>query len=197
MTRVLIACIGNILRGDDGFGVSVAEELARRSLPTGVDLIETGIGGMSIVQQLMDGYDAMVVVDAVDAGASPGTVFVLDPQVPDPSSLSIDEWRQQFSNLHLAEPSRILLFARAAGVLPARVILVGCQPERMDEYEPTLSPTVQRAVPVAAARALELAMSMLASPRSASLSKRRTHPSPPSPCRAPAPVRVEQPNRLD
>ena len=53
MTRVLIACVGNILRGDDGFGVIVAEELARRSLPTGVDLIETGIGGMSIVQQLI------------------------------------------------------------------------------------------------------------------------------------------------
>jgi hydrogenase maturation protease len=164
VTRVLIACVGNILRGDDGFGVIVAEELARRSLPTGVDLIETGIGGMSIVQQLMDGYDAMIVIDAVDRGAAPGTVFVLDPQVADPNTLSPEEWRQQFSNLHLAEPSRILLLARAAGVLPSRVILVGCQPERIDEYEPTLTATVQSAVPVAAARALELATSMLASP---------------------------------
>ena len=164
MTRVLIACVGNMLRGDDGFGVSVAEELARRSLPPGVDLIETGIGGMSIVQQLMDGYDAMIVVDAVDGGAAPGTLFVSDPQVADPETLSNDEWRQHFSNLHLAEPSRILLLARAAGVLPSRVILVGCQPERIEEYEPTLTPTMQRAVPVAAARAVELATTMLASP---------------------------------
>lgn len=178
MTRVLIACIGNVLRGDDGFGVSVAEELARRSLPAGVDLIETGIGGMSIVQQLMDGYDAMLVVDAVDRGATPGTVCVLDPQVPDPGSLSTDEWRQEFSNLHLAEPSRILLLARAAGVLPPQVQLIGCQPECIEEYEPTLTPAVQRAVAVAAARALELATSMLASPRSASLSKRRISSSP-------------------
>jgi hydrogenase maturation protease len=117
-----------------------------------------------VPQQLMDGYDAMIVVDAVDRHAAPGSVFVLDPQVADPHALSTDEWRQHFSNLHLAEPSRILLLARAAGVLPSRVILVGCQPERIEEFEPTLTPTVQRAVPVAAARALELATSMLASP---------------------------------
>lgn len=164
MTRVLIACVGNVLRGDDGFGVVVAEELTRRSLPTGAELIETGIGGMSIVQQLMDGYDALIVVDTIDRGAAPGTICVLDPQVPDPQSLCMDEWRQQFSNLHLAEPSRVLLLARAAGVLPSRVVLIGCQPERIEVYEPTLTPTVQRAVPVAADRTIEIAASMLASP---------------------------------
>ena len=116
------------------------------------------------MQQLMDGYYGLIVVDAVDRGATPGTVFVLDPRVPDPDTLSTDVWRQHFSNLHLAEPSRILLLARATGVLPTHVMLVGCQPERIEEFEPTLTPTVQRAVPVAAARALELATSMLASP---------------------------------
>jgi hydrogenase maturation protease len=164
MTRVLIACVGNILRGDDGFGVVVAEELAARSLPSGVDLIETGIGGMSIVQQLMDGYDAMILVDAVDRGTPPGSVFVLEPDVPEPDRLSTEQWRQHFSNLHLAEPSRVLLLARAARVLPARVMLVGCQPDSIEEYAPALTPTVQQAVPVAAALVLELATSMLASP---------------------------------
>jgi hydrogenase maturation protease len=163
VTRVLIACVGNILRADDGFGVAVANELEGRPLPSGVELIETGIGGMSIVQQLMDGYDALIVVDAIDRGAAPGTLFVLHPRVPDPEGLSTDEWRQQFSNLHLAEPSRILLLARAAGALPPRVVVVGCQPERIEEYAPTLTPTVQRAVPVAAARALEIAASILPS----------------------------------
>lgn len=162
MTRVLIACVGNILRGDDGFGVFVAEELARRPLPTGLDVIETGIGGMSIVQQLMDGYAALIVVDAVDRGAAPGTLFVLDPRVADPDGLSTDEWRQHFSNLHLAEPSRVLLLARAAGVLPASVSLIGCQPERVDDYEPSLTSSVQRAVPLAADRAIEIASSVLA-----------------------------------
>jgi len=164
VTRVLIACVGNILRGDDGFGVIVADELRRRSLPSGVDLIETGIGGISIVQQLMDGYDALIVLDAIDRGAAPGTVFVLNPHVPDPDGLSTDEWRQQFSNLHLAEPSRILLLARAAGVLPAHVLLIGCQPERIEDYEPTLTPAVQRAVPLVADQALEIAATMIATP---------------------------------
>lgn len=164
MSRVLIACVGNILRGDDGFGVVVAERLARESLPQGVDLIETGIGGMSIVQQLMDGYDALIVVDAVDRAAEPGTVFVLRPEIADPNHLSTDEWRQEFSNLHLAEPSRILLLARAAGVLPRTVAIVGCQSERIEDYSASLSTRVDRAVPVAAARALELAASMAATP---------------------------------
>ena len=155
-SRVLIACVGNVLKGDDGFGVAVANRLAKE-LPPRTDVIETGIGGVSIVQQLMQGYDALIVVDAVDRGAAPGTVFVLQPEVPDPSELSTEEWRREFSNLHLAEPSRVLLLARAAGVLPSRVALVGCQPERIDEYEMTLSASVQQAIVPACQRVVELA----------------------------------------
>jgi hydrogenase maturation protease len=157
MSRVLIACVGNVLRGDDGFGVAVSEELERGApLPHGVDLIETGIGGLSIVQQLMDGYDALIVVDALARGAAPGTLVVAEPLVPDPAAMPVDEWRTQFSNLHLAEPSRVLLMARAAGVLPPRVILVGCEPQTCEEYSQTLSSPVQTAVVTAAARVREL-----------------------------------------
>lgn len=157
MRRVLIACVGNVLRGDDGFGVVVAEHLGRRALPPGVEVIETGIGGMSIVQQLMDGYDALIVVDAVDRAAAPGTLFVLEPDVADPTRLPLDEWRAQFSNLHLAEPSRVLLLARAAGVLPPRVALVGCQPACLDDDSWTLSPSVYAAVELAVDRIVDLA----------------------------------------
>lgn len=161
--RVLIACVGNVLRGDDGFGVWVAEHLtAAASLPPGADLIETGIGGLSIVQELMTGYDALIVVDAVDRGARPGTLFVLDPSVPDPHGMPTDEWRAHFTNLHLAEPSRVLLLARAAGVLPAQVLIVGCQPFRCDDFDQTLSPPVQAAVSLAAARVRELAATCVA-----------------------------------
>src|ERR687884_965842 len=98
--RVLVACVGNALRGDDGFGIAVAERLASEGgLPPGVDLIETGIGGLSIVHQLMEGYATLVVVDAIDRGAPSGTVFVLEAQVPDPAGLSADEWHARFSNL--------------------------------------------------------------------------------------------------
>jgi hypothetical protein len=69
---VLVACVGNLLRRDDGFGVAVARTLADMRLPDGTVVIETGIGGLGIVHELMNGYDGLVIVDAVDVGASPG-----------------------------------------------------------------------------------------------------------------------------
>jgi hydrogenase maturation protease len=163
VSRVLIACVGNVLRGDDGFGVAVYEQLERgEPLPAGVELIETGIGGLHIVQQLMDGYDALIVVDALARGAAPGTVVVAEPRVPDPGTMPIDEWRSQFSNLHLAEPSRVLLMARAAGVLPPRLILIGCEPQTCEEYSQALSAPVQAAVVAAAAKVRELVAAVAA-----------------------------------
>jgi hydrogenase maturation protease len=156
--RVLVACVGNVLRGDDGFGQAVEQQLALSgALPPEVDLIETGIGGMAIVQQLTRGYDLLIVVDAVDRGAAPGTIFVLEPEVPEPSSLDLDEWRERFSNLHLAEPSRVMLLARALGVLPERVRIVGCQPLSCAEFSQELSPPVKAAVEAASRRVVELA----------------------------------------
>ncbi len=163
--RVLVACVGNVLRGDDGFGVAVARRLAEAGrLPDGVDLIETGIGGMSIVQQLMGGYDTLIVVDAVEQDSAPGTVFVLEPEIPDPRSMPEAEWRGLLSNLHLAEPYRVCLLARGVGVLPDTVRLVGCQPARCEEYEESLSPAVSAAVPVAAERVRALAKSLCVEP---------------------------------
>jgi hydrogenase maturation protease len=145
------------LRGDDGFGQAVERRLMTEGgLPPEVDLIETGIGGMAIVQQLMQGYDALIVVDAVDRGAAPGTVFVLEPEVPEPTALEVDDWRDRFSNLHLAEPSRVFLLARALGLLPGQVRVVGCQPLDCEDCSQNLSPPVQAAVPVAARRVRDL-----------------------------------------
>jgi hydrogenase maturation protease len=155
--RVLVACVGNVLRGDDGFGQAVERHLALiHELPAGVDVIETGIGGMGIIQQLMLGYDALIVVDAVDQGAAPGTVFTLQPDVPEPGSIDTDEWRERFSNLHLAEPSRVFLLARALGILPERVHVVGCQPLSSEDFSQELSAPVQAAVHVACDRVIEL-----------------------------------------
>jgi hydrogenase maturation protease len=150
-----VACVGNVLRHDDGFGVAVADAL-REHLPAGVDLIESGIGGMAIVHKLMDGYDTLVVVDAMECGASPGTVVVAQPAVENPADIQLDEWRERFSNLHLAEPGRVLLLARALGVLPERVLVVGCQPQECDDLVEGLSAPVAAAVSVAADRVREL-----------------------------------------
>jgi len=171
--RVLVAGVGNVLRRDDGFGVAVAARLSGEGgLPPEVDLIETGIGGLGIVQQLMEGYRALIVVDAVDRGAEPGTIFVLEPEIPDPADMPIEAWRERFSNLHLAEPARVFLLARALGVLPERVLLVGCQPQDAAELGEGLSPPVQAAVPLAARRVRQLVEELSAISYQSSLRRR-------------------------
>ncbi len=151
--RVLVVGVGNVLRGDDGFGVAVARRLAERErLPPGVDLIETGIGGLGVVHELMRGYEMLIVVDAVDQDAPPGTVFVLQPEVPDPAAIPAAEWQRLFSNLHLAEPYRVFLLAKLVGALPDRVFIVGCQPGDGETVSERLSGPVEAALPVAIER---------------------------------------------
>ena len=138
MKRVLVACVGNVLRGDDGFGPAVAERL---SLPAGAKVVETGIGGIALLQELMAGWDGLVVVDAVDSGDVPGTVTSSVPDVGEPVHVP---------DVHLANPARVLSTAKGMGVLPERVVIVGCQPADVDELGEGLSPAVERAVELAA-----------------------------------------------
>ncbi len=159
--RVLVACVGNPLRGDDGFGLAVWAAL-EGGLPAGVDLIETGIGGLGIVHQLMDGYAGLIVVDAVDRGAPPGTVLVLVPEVPEVTEPTLEEWHQQVADLHFAEPSRVLRLARALGALPDHVLVVGCQPQRCEEFGEGLSRRVAAAVPIATHRVRQIVDELLA-----------------------------------
>ena len=147
--RILIAGIGNVLRGDDGFGPAVVQTLlARGTLPPGVHAVELGIGGVGLVHELMDGYDAVVIVDAVDRGGAPGAVYVLEPDVPEVERIAATE-RQALGDPHEAVPVRALVLARAAGVLPPVVRIIGCQPAETDELSMSLSATVQPAVAVA------------------------------------------------
>ncbi len=155
--KVLVACVGNVLRGDDGFGVAVARRLEDEGqLPEQVDVIETGIGGLDIVRQLMDGYATLIVIDAIDGGAAPGTVFVLVPRVAEPAALSLEQWQADFSNMHLTEPSRVFVLAKALGVLPGNVLLIGCQPQNCLQLGEGLSPPVEAAVEIAARRVREV-----------------------------------------
>jgi len=70
--HVLVAGVGNVLHGDDGYGVAVAQRLMQRpDLPPAVKVVEVGIGGISLVQELFDGYDVLMIVDAVDRDGAP------------------------------------------------------------------------------------------------------------------------------
>lgn len=151
MSRVLVACVGNPLRADDGFGYAVAERLG--PLPAGAELVETGIGGVALVQELMTGFDGLIIVDAVDRGAPPGTVFAIEPDVAEATHVP---------DVHLANPERVLSLAKGLGCLPARVLIVGCQPADVEGLEQRLSPAVAAAVPVAVERVRATAAEWLA-----------------------------------
>lgn len=144
--RVLVVGVGNVLHGDDGFGVEVVKRLGERRLPSEVTLAETGIGGIHLVHELMAGYDALVVVDAVDRGREPGTVMVIDAEVIDVGELAADERHDLLADMHLATPERALMVAKAAGVLPERTIIIGCQPAEVDTLGVGLTPAVNDAV---------------------------------------------------
>ena len=139
--RIVVAGVGNILRGDDGFGPAVTELLGH--LPAGADVVETGIGGIALLQELMAGCDGLVLIDAVDRGAEPGTLFAITPEV---------EAAEHVPDVHLANPHRVLSMAKTMGILPDRVLIVGCQPLDVEEMCQGLSPPVQHALAPAVKR---------------------------------------------
>lgn len=144
MSRVLVAGVGNVLRADDGFGPAVAARLG--PLPEGAEVIETGIGGIALLQELMAGCDGLVLIDAVDRGARPGTVFLIEPEVGEAVHVP---------DVHLANPERVLTMAKALGALPERILIVGCQPAQIDELDERLTPAVEGAVATAVAKVEE------------------------------------------
>ena len=144
--RVLVVGVGNVLNGDDGFGVEVARRLAARPLPAGVKVTETGIGGIHLVHELMEGYDALVVVDTVDRGRPPGTVMVIEAEVLDVSEMETTARHDLLADMHLATPERALMVARAVGVLPERTVIVGCQPRQIETLGTGLTHEVSAAV---------------------------------------------------
>ncbi len=155
--RVLIAGMGNVLKYDDGFGVEVARRLlATQDLPANVTVIEVGIGGISLVQELLGQYDALLVIDAVQRNGSPGQVYVLEAEVPNLDDLAEPVRRDFLADMHYTTPSRAMILAKALGVLPRKVLIVGCQPEVYDDFGLGLSAPVTTAVDAAVARVNEL-----------------------------------------
>jgi hydrogenase maturation protease len=144
--RILIAGVGNVLHADDGFGVELARRLTRRALPAGVTVLETGIGGMSLVQELMRGYDALLLLDAHDSGQPAGTLRLLEPVLPDLSALDAHALRDYFADTHYATPIRALALLERLGHLPHRVAVLGCQPEEHQALRIGLSRPVDAAL---------------------------------------------------
>jgi hydrogenase maturation protease len=150
--RVLIACIGNIFQGDDGFGVEVARQLMNRRYPEGVQVIDFGIRGMELAYTLLEDYDTLVLVDAVPRGGSPGTLYLIEPDLTGMNPEKGAEAGRVALDAHSMDPVKVLAFARTLGARPIRTLLVGCEPtplggdEAYEEMQMGLSEPVQAAV---------------------------------------------------
>ena len=155
--RILIAGVGNVLRCDDAFGIEVLRELERSLVVEGVEYLESGIAGISLVQKLMDGFDALIILDALDRGAPPGKVFVLEP---DAEALRNPPTRHEATDLHQADPEVVLRMATALKTLPPRAWIVGCQAQDCDDLGAPLTEAVARAVPVAVDRIREIVQTL-------------------------------------
>lgn len=144
--RILVAGMGNVLRLDDGFGVEAAAQLAKSDLPDGVRVVEAGISGISLVQELLTGYDTLILLDAVDRGGDPGTIYVLEPTIDDLGSYEPSARSDFLADMHYATPQRVLILAKALGVLPPRVLIVGCQVTTCDDLGTELSVPVRAGI---------------------------------------------------
>ncbi len=131
--RILVAGIGNIFLGDDGFGVEVVRRLAGRELPEGVEVVDFGIRGLDLAYALQRDYDLVVFVDAVPRGEEPGTVYLIEPEIEEDGGVSLDT--------HGMDPVKVIKFARTLGPTPARTFVVGCEPQTIisgEDYEEML-----------------------------------------------------------
>ncbi len=118
--RILVAGIGNIFLGDDGFGVEVARQLALRSFPASVRIRDFGIRGYDLAYALLDGYELTILVDACPRGETPGTVYVIEPDVDAQAPATLDA--------HTMNPVNVLRLAKAMGPISKRILLVACEP---------------------------------------------------------------------
>lgn len=165
--KVLVAGIGNIFLGDDGFGVETVRRLDGWEPPPGVELQDTGVRGVHLAYQLLDGYRVVVLVDAVPGDGPPGTLRVIEPDLaaqPQPDAGAVVDG-------HRMTPDAVLgllgtLTAGTGGTGPDRVLVVGCVPASLEEGI-GLSRPVAAAVDEAARLVRELAGELAADPASA------------------------------
>jgi hydrogenase maturation protease len=156
MSRTLVAGVGNIFLSDDGFGVEVVKELGQHQLPAGVELSDFGIRGVHLAYQLMEGYDLLILIDAVPRDEPPGTLFVIEPDVSASTARitsAVEDGTMPMVDAHGMEPGSMLSVLDLLGGSVKEVVVVGCQPANLEEGI-GLSPEVAAAVPAAASLVL-------------------------------------------
>ena len=127
--KILVACIGNIFHGDDGFGVEVARRFVGRSLPPDVTVKDFGIRSFDLAYALMDPHDFVVLVDACSRGGEPGSIYVIDPEPVDASTAA------PAVEGHSMNPVSVLRMVASFGATPPPMVIVGCEPQDLGSLE--------------------------------------------------------------
>jgi hydrogenase maturation protease len=146
LKRILIAGIGNIFLGDDGFGCEVAKALSARALAPEVAVRDFGIRSYDLAYALVENYGAIILVDATPRGDAPGTTCLIEID-----QRAVAESEAECPDAHTMNPVNALKMAQSVGPVTAKIYLVGCEPAKLegDDGEIGLSEPVQRAVPQA------------------------------------------------
>jgi len=141
--KVLVACVGNIFLGDDGFGGEVVKRLEGRELPAGVSVMDFGTGGLDLAYEVMRGYDSLVILDASRHGGEPGTLYVVEPDL---GGLAPSIEDGETISPHHMDPATVLRFVAAIGGFSGKVVVIGCEPGEVDEVGLGLTPAVEAAM---------------------------------------------------
>lgn len=150
MKRVLIVCLGNQLAADDGAGHAVFAALGRSRLPDQTELRFTGLGGIDLLEELA-GEDLLIVVDAVQFGARPGTVHVL-PWEKLPTADLRPVSGHGIGVREAIEVGRRLYPER----IPKKIVLIGIEGKCFDQLREELTAEVAAAVTVAVSAVRDL-----------------------------------------
>ena len=139
--RTLVAGVGNVFLRDDAFGVEVIRLLAEQQHPDGVEIRDFGIRGVHLVYELLNGCDLFVLVDAAARGEPPGTVSVLEVELPE-----VDKMDRPVMDAHSLNPDAIFALLASLGGRPGRSLVVACEPAEIDAGM-GLSDPVREALP--------------------------------------------------
>jgi hydrogenase maturation protease len=168
--QILVAGVGNAFLADDGFGGAVAARLGERELPaagggapapagpgarqlpSGVTVMDFGTGGLDLAYEVMRGYDALVIVDISRQGGEPGTLYLIEPEESEVEA-GIEDG--EMIDPHGMDPKTVLRFVRAVGGWPGKVVVVACEPARVEEMGLELSDDVAAVVDRAVETVLE------------------------------------------
>lgn len=153
--RILVAGIGNIFLGDDGFGSEVIRYAELPRDDPAVRVIDYGIRGMHLAYDLLEAWDTLVLVDAIPSRGEPGTLHVFQAAHESASETpGLDA--------HSMDPAAVFASLRALGGNPPYTVVVGCEAGSVEEGIGLTEP-VAKAVP-RAARAVQDIVAALQSP---------------------------------